>query len=206
MSEDENVLVIPISVALELGVTPGFSKGRELANRIIESIDQMDYWPRSEVEKDESLLQLIPYCLLTTTSPDGHTRVFAYDRSKTSSEDRLHGNISIGLGGHINQDDADGGSHPYLSGMHRELEEEVHISMGPNSQKVAGLIYDDSTDVGRVHLGIVHVFDIGSAKVEPREQDIENPRMLNIPQLHKRIDLMENWSQLCVKHIFPEKR
>lgn len=206
MSEEEKVLVIPTTVAFGLGVTPGFSKDRELANRIVDSIEEMDYWPRSEVEEDESLLQLIPYCVLTTMVPDGITRVFAYDRHQGSAEERLRGNTSIGIGGHINQDDPDGGSHPYLAGMHRELDEEVHITMGPNTQHVAGLIYDDSNPVGRVHLGIVHLFDIGSASVEPREKDIADPRMLNISQLHKRIALMENWSQLCVKNLFPSKR
>ena len=71
---------------------------------------------------------------------------------------RLHAKRSIGIGGHISADDAAQAS-AYDEGMRRELEEEVVIDT-PYRGRMVGLINDDETEVGRVHLGVVHLFDV----------------------------------------------
>ena len=55
--------------------------------------------------------------------------------------------------------------------MRRELEEEVSIDT-PYTSRCVGLINDDQTEVGRVHLGVVHLFDVERPAVQPRESEI----------------------------------
>ena len=43
--------------------------------------------------------------------------------------------------------------------MRRELAEEVIIDIALH-ERCVGLINDDQTEVGRVHLGVVHFFDV----------------------------------------------
>ncbi len=88
-------------------------------------------------------------------------------------EGRLHRKRSVGIGGHISAIDA--GDHaignPYQEGMRRELEEEVAIDT-PYTAQCVGLINDDETEVGSVHLGVVHLFDVAKPAVHPREPEI----------------------------------
>src|SRR5690606_12538843 len=104
---------------------------------------------------------------------DGRPHVFQYTRGKGQGENRLHSKRSIGIGGHISSIDAEGAgaASPYAEGMRRELEDEVHIDT-PYTERCVGLINDDETEVGRVHLGVVHIFDVESPKVRPREAEI----------------------------------
>src|SRR5690606_38878145 len=90
--------------------------------------DRLSYRPRAAMERDPSFKQLIPYVVMQWTDPsDGLVRVFTYTRGGGSSESRLHAKRSIGVGGHISREDADGEDDPYLTGMRRELDEEVTI-------------------------------------------------------------------------------
>ena len=74
---------------------------------------------------------------------------------------------SVGIGGHVSTLDS-GSSEPYREGMRRELDEEVEIKT-EYSESCVGLINDDENEVGKVHLGIVHIMDVQSPEVLPRE-------------------------------------
>jgi predicted NUDIX family phosphoesterase len=127
--------------------------------------------------------------------------VFHYARGKQGGEARLHAKRSIGIGGHISTIDAEEESHAYSVGMWRELNEEVSM---PSGFEVAcvGLINDDLTPVGRVHLGVVHVFDLEAAKVHPREESITETGFAEPAELIHRRDSFETWSQICLDHLF----
>jgi predicted NUDIX family phosphoesterase len=60
------------------------------------------------------------------------------------------------------------------------------------------LLNDDATDVGRVHLGIVHVFKLAEPRVEKREAMITNLSFLTREELQARRDALETWSQYCL--------
>ncbi len=120
----------------------------------------------NEVETDPSYKQLIPYCIFRCGEA-----VFHYRRGKIQGEGRLRGLRSIGIGGHISSTDAETAEASYLAAMRREIEEEVFLESA-YTQKCVGLINDDLTDVGRVHLGIVHLFELEAPKVRPREESI----------------------------------
>jgi predicted NUDIX family phosphoesterase len=85
--------------------------------------------------------------------------------------------------------------------MRRELEEEVQIET-PYSSMIAGLINDDETEVGRVHLGVVHLLTVERPAVEPREKDIIDAGFRPIRELLENIDRFETWSQICLKALF----
>jgi predicted NUDIX family phosphoesterase len=86
--------------------------------------------------------------------------------------------------------------------MRRELEEEVMIDT-PYSERCVGLINDDESEVGKVHLGVVHIFDVDEPKVESNEDEICEARFRPVDQLLGDIDKFETWSQISLKALFP---
>ncbi len=85
----------------------------------------------------------------------------------------------------------------YRAGVEREVKEEINIETTFDDRIVA-LLNDDTTEVGRVHLGIVHVFRLAEPKVQKREAMITNLAFLTREELVARRDTLETWSQLCV--------
>jgi predicted NUDIX family phosphoesterase len=104
------------------------------------------------------------------------------------------------VGGHVSTLDLNRQQSPYQEGMRRELEEEVDIESGWVEDCV-GLINDDETEVGKVHLGIVHVFDLDNPKVRPREKSMINAGFAPSSELVRELDQFETWSQICLKYL-----
>ncbi len=77
------------------------------------------------------------------------------------------------------------------------MNEEIKIET-PFEDRIVALLNDDTTEVGRVHLGIVHVFRLAEPKVAKREAMITNVAFLSKDELLARRDNLETWSQLCV--------
>jgi predicted NUDIX family phosphoesterase len=114
----------------------------------------------------------------------------------------LHSKRSVGIGGHISADDAVD-SNPYEEGMRRELEEEVAIDT-PYRGQCVGLINDDQTEVGKVHLGVVHIFDVQSPSVHPREEEIAAAGFVPLAELLSDAEGFESWSQICLEALFAD--
>jgi predicted NUDIX family phosphoesterase len=68
-----------------------------------------------------------------------------------------------------------------------------------------GLINDDLTEVGRVHLGVVHVLDVQKPAIRPREEDIIECGFQPVEEILADMDGFETWSQICMKALFGEK-
>ena len=131
----------------------------------------------------------------------GQFQIFSYRRDKGQGETRLLGKRSVGVGGHISTIDEVAGGSNYLEGMRREIEEEVFLESGYRHECV-GLINDDLTEVGKVHLGIVHIFDLDAPQVRPREQSIIQTGFATPTDLLRERDQFETWSQICLDHLF----
>jgi len=121
---------------------------------------------------------------------------------KKAGEQRLVAKGSIGIGGHMNQEDEELFNYAvdenvYRAGVEREVDEEIKIE-SPFEDRIVALLNDDTTEVGRVHLGIVHVFRLAEPKVQKREAMITNLFCLDRDQLVALRDNLETWSQLCV--------
>ncbi|MDC0296813.1 NUDIX domain-containing protein [bacterium] len=200
-TEVEQILVVPTARFHDLGYFQGFCDSPEKYISDLFNPDFVSYKPRPEMEEDPSFKQLIPYVVFRYQTPDGETQLFSYARGKGQGESRLHDKWSIGIGGHISSVD-NSENEPYRDGMRRELEEEVMIDT-PYSERCVGLINDDESEVGKVHLGVVHIFDVDEPKVESNEDEICEARFRPVDQLLGDIDKFETWSQISLKALFP---
>ena len=201
--QTERVLVVPTELFHRLGHFQGFNGdvGRYLDELL--RPENTSYRPRHQVEKDPSLKQLIPYMIFRHTDAAGRQTVFQYTRGKGMGEGRLHRKRSVGIGGHISTIDADvnGRGNPYEEGMRRELAEEVSVDT-PYTVRCVGLINDDQTDVGRVHLGVVHLFDVERPEVHPRETEIIECGFRPVDAILADMTGFETWSQICMEALF----
>ncbi len=201
--DTEHVLVVPTQLFHELGHFQGFQ--RDVDRYLSTLLDPLNisYRPRADMETDPSFKQLIPYVIFRHSDQQKEARVFCYTRGKGQGEQRLHRKRSIGVGGHISTDDAD--SHDaYAEGMRRELDEEVVID-SPYQQRCVGLINDDETEVGKVHLGVVHLVDLEQPQVRPRERDIIEAGFCPVQQLLDDLEGFETWSKICLQALFGQQ-
>ncbi len=203
MSE-EHVLVVPADLITSIGHLEGFEVDVDRFLVPILASDQLSYRPRAAMELDPSFKQLIPYVVMQWTDPaDGLVRVFTYTRGGGSGETRLHAKRSIGVGGHISREDANGDEDPYVTGMRRELDEEVTI-LSDYTDDREGVLYDPSNEVGRVHLGVIHRFTLEQPNVTSNEPELAEGEFLTLAELRDSYDRLETWSQLCLDALFSE--
>ena len=195
---DERVLVVPRDLFDELGSFQGFSA--DVENYLPAFLDPANnsFILRDDAEDDPSFKQIIPYAIFHCNG-----RILHYVRGSKSGEQRLAAKGSVGIGGHINSEDAEQASiekDTYLTGVEREINEELVLS-GSYRQRTVALINDDSNEVGAVHLGVVHVFDLESDNVQPNESPITQLEFFDREQLSARRERLETWSQICFDHL-----
>jgi len=201
MPVDEQILVIPATVIDAIGVIDRFDTDVDRFLKPILASDQITFKPRSEMESDPSYKQLIPYVLLQYKDSAGQPFLFTYTRGGGQGEARLRAKRSFGIGGHISEQDAAGGADPYATGMRRELDEEVTIRSEFQEYRL-GLIYDDSSDVGRVHIGVVHRFELVRPDVISNEEDLSDASFVSVKELLANRDSLETWSQICLDALY----
>jgi len=155
----ERVLVIPAELVKFQGVDPNF---RKFGNLIHTSGRFMD---RDAAEQCEAYKQVIPYIVMACGD-----RIMNYARGKAGGEARLHAFRSIGIGGHVNpwMDREDAPLIAFTHSTDREVEEEVAIQTTHRGHAVA-LLNDNSTPVGRVHVGVVFLWRLNQPRVTTRE-------------------------------------
>ncbi len=192
---EENVLVVRRELFDELGSFDGLFFEPEKYVSALLSRGNNFFLPRSKAENDPAYKQIIPYAIIAHRG-----RVLHYVRGKKAGEQRLVAKGSIGIGGHMN--DADESlfafdENAYRAGVEREVKEEIAIET-PFTDRVVALLNDDTTEVGRVHLGIVHVLQLDEPKVTKREAMITNLSFLSRDELIAKRESLETWSQLCV--------
>ncbi|MFZ0994837.1 MAG: hypothetical protein WAO09_02485 [Candidatus Dormiibacterota bacterium] len=183
----ELVLVVPRQRALENGPWHGLRLGGvdELLRLVAEC---GEFRPRSEVEHQPEWQQVIPHLVVREGS-----RILTMRRLRAGSERRLRGQVTLGIGGHINSSDG-APETAWVTGCHREWREEV-ICDEELSGRAVGLLKDDAGEVGRVHLGVLILVDAAAAVVEIRERDKLEGRMALADELAMYYLEMETWSQ-----------
>ncbi len=197
----EQVLVVPTPWFNELGYFQGFTRETDRYVPSLFAPEQIRFLPRNEVEEDPGFKQLIPYVLFTHTDENGRLSIFQYTRGRGQGEGRLHSKRSVGIGGHISSDDVDGSADPFQEGMRRELDEEVRIETSYESRCV-GMINDDETEVGRVHLGMVYRFEVERPEVFARETEIAESGFQPVDELLADLDRFESWSKITLEALF----
>src|SRR5438094_3383853 len=180
----ENVLVIRRNLFEQLGSFQGLNFGPEKYLNLLLSRGNNFFFPRAQAENDPAYKQIIPYVLLAFQD-----RVLHYVRGKKAGEQRLVAKGSIGIGGHMNESDESlfaWDEQAYRAGVEREVNEEIKIDTQFQDGIVA-LLNDDTTEVGRVHLGIVELFRLAEPKVEKREAMITGLTFLAKDELFARL-------------------
>ncbi|MBF0225675.1 MAG: phosphoesterase [Desulfobacterales bacterium] len=148
---------------------------------------------RSVCENDPQFQQLIPYCII-----ERDKKILVYERKAT--EKRLHGLLSCGIGGHISEEDYSEDkkiSDIILYSLKRELLEEI-LYKGNSHPHFQGLINEETSPVGKVHLGLVYVLDVHD--ITPQEE-LFMARWMDIDEIYSQIETFELWSQLALKLI-----
>jgi predicted NUDIX family phosphoesterase len=189
---NERVLAVPARVLDELGRFQGFSPRVEHYLPRLLAPAHLRYLARSEAETDPTHKQIIPYVVLKWRD-----QVFNYVRGKRATEARLRALRSLGVGGHIGAEDASLFETPYREALLRELAEEVYLD-SPYAERCVGLINDDSSAVGQVHLGVVHVFELEQPRARRREQALTQAGFAPLADLRACKDEFETWSQFLL--------
>src|SRR5579863_6616062 len=196
MPTEERVLCFERNLLEQLGVFQGIHLDVDKYLPAVTVPSRLVYLNRSEAELDRRYKQLIPYVLILCGD-----RILRYRRGKAGQETRLHGLFSVGIEGHISEEDnglfssRDVGYH---DSMRRELMEEVSVN-GEKDAAVA-VINDDSTDVGYVHFGVVHVMSVADESVT-RSRGINSPEFVPLTEAVKDLSGYESWSRLCLEQL-----
>jgi predicted NUDIX family phosphoesterase len=197
--QGEEILVISRQLFDELGAFQGIKTDVDGYLETILDPANNFFMDRGKAEDDPSFKQIIPYALFHHNGKYLH-----YTRGKSGGESRLHAQGSVGVGGHINPVDerADPlGKATYLAGVEREIDEELNIT-GGHQNRIVGLLNDDSNDVGKVHLGVVHIFDLESEEVTSAEDALANLAFQSSDDLKGKLHgSLETWSRFCIDEL-----
>jgi predicted NUDIX family phosphoesterase len=196
---DERIIVVPRNILFdeENNQFNGFlandsTKGQE----IFDTLSQYEVKRRGDMEEDPNYKQLISYCLLENEND----QLLVYERLSGGGEDRLHGQSSIGVGGHMNDIvGADTINEVLRTNAQRELEEEVGLApeKSQNLQYI-GFINDDTNEVGEVHLGVVFKIKVNTNDVEVQETDTLKIKWVEQGSIDNYDDF-ETWSSLILE-------
>jgi len=194
---NENVLVVRRSLFDQLGNFHGLNfEPKKYLDALLSSGNNF-FFPRARAENDPAYKQIIPYVLLSFED-----KLLYYVRGKEAGEQRLVAKGSIGIGGHMSEEKDKFLWHTtdesaYSDGVERGVQEEIKIDT-QFEDRIVALLNDDTTEVGRVHLGIVHLFKLAEPKVEKGERMITKLAFLTKAELMARRESLESWSQICV--------
>jgi predicted NUDIX family phosphoesterase len=193
---EERVLCFERNLFEKLGVFQGMSLEVEKYLAVLTAQANVTYINRSEAEQDRRYKQLIPYALIICGD-----RILRYRRGKGGQETRLHGLYSVGVGGHISEEDNGlfNKGIGYHEAMRRELMEEVDIEVA--KEMAVAVINDDSTEVGYVHLGIVHVVYVASDEIANRRSGLVGAEFVQVSEAMKKPETYESWSRFCMENL-----
>lgn len=171
------------------------------------SHDYAWFAPRHYIETDERFIHILPYCVIRLNG-----KILGYNRASSGTEGRLHGNFSVGVGGHIDMVDTvyDEDGLPILSAtifnsFHRELLEETGVSPDQvYGVRLVGILYDDSNDVGKTHIAFVHVIDVlnsynPNTVIQEAEEHLLNARWLTVEEAIEQ-ENPENWTRIILEN------
>ena len=174
-------------------------KDDEKTKKIIDKFESYEVKRRGDMEEDPSFKQLIGYVLLKDINTN---EVLVYKRLVGGGEARLHGKASVGIGGHMNEVEGKSIFEMLKINASRELNEEVGVSEEEALENLQfiGLINDDETEVGQVHIGVVYECKVDKQLVEVKEDDTLVIKWMSGIEAKKE-ENYETWSEF-LKPIF----
>ena len=196
MAKEERVLCFRRQLLEDLGIFQGLSLEIDKYLPVVTRSSDILYLNRSEAEQDKRFKQLIPYVLVMFND-----KILRYRRGKGGQETRLHGLYSVGVGGHMSEEDHGlfSTGPGYNEGMRRELLEEVAVN--EVNEAAVAVINDDSSDVGYVHFGVVHVMHVADDSIIGRRSGILAPEFIPVAQAVSEPSGYETWSRFCLENL-----
>jgi predicted NUDIX family phosphoesterase len=199
---DENIVVFPKNSLKKYIPTKGlYATPPNNRNNLISELVSMQ---RNQAEHDYSVIQLVSAFIIQYKD-----KYLTYKRTKRLPEDRLHGYYSIPFGGHLNPEDIlplfdifD----PKLAHfvLNRELEEELRFPRkDPPALTYLGLLYDDSRDVSKQHLGVVYIVNMQSEDFTIGERGfLTDAKFESLNSIQSRRNEFENWSWILMDNMW----
>ncbi|PCF43152.1 NUDIX domain-containing protein [Staphylococcus delphini] len=198
---DEQITVVPRRLLFEeeaLAFNGFLDQSEENGQKIYDKLSQYEVKRRGDMEEDPSFKQLISYCLIENE----HDELLVYERLSGGGEARLHGNASIGVGGHMNDvPEAHDIDEVIKTNASRELEEEIGVKINDQTPlEFIGFINDDHNEVGQVHIGVVFKVKVQQQDVEVRETDTLKIQWQPLSQINDT-SAFESWSALILEQL-----
>ena len=186
LKKDEKILVVKRKHIFPDGEWYGIKKVS--MDKYLDIIqNKKEFLWRSSMEDKPSYQQIIPYLVFSHNG-----KYFLMQRKSTSSEKRLSSKFSLGIGGHIRQEDIKGKT--IFDWAEREFKEEINYK-GSFTIKPLGILNDDSNSVGQVHLGFVFLLEGDSNNIQIRSE-LKKGNLVTLATCKKHLDRMESWSQI----------
>lgn len=151
-----------------------------------------EFLPRSAMELDPTYKQIIPYLIFKHQD-----KYFLMQRQAKASEQRLQNKYTLGIGGHIRQEDLTHDS--IFAWAQREFHEEVNYS-GSFDITMLGVLNDDTNAVGQVHLGLVLLLTGNSVDISVKSE-LKSGSLVTKDELASFYEHMETWSQIVYAFI-----
>lgn len=188
---DEHILVVKRTDLFPIVAWQGL---QEVKNNYLVDIvkEKKEFLPRSLMEQDPTYKQIIPYLIFTHNDT-----YFLMQRQAKATETRLQSKYSLGIGGHIRQEDIEGAD--IADWARREFEEEVSYK-GSYTIELMGILNDDSNSVGQVHIGFIYVLKGDSSEISVKEE-LKSGTLLTLDECAKFYDSMEPWTQIIFDHL-----
>lgn len=187
-THDESILVVERSILFEHDSWHGI-RTDSFETYLARIQQHKQFMPRSAMELDPRYKQIIPYLIF-----QHENQFFIMQRHKKASEQRLQSKFSLGIGGHVRQEDMQGTT--LFDWAQREFHEEVAYA-GTLTIKPLGILNDDTNEVGQVHLGLVLLL-MGNSSSIAIKSELANGWLASYEECLTYADRMENWSQLLM--------
>jgi predicted NUDIX family phosphoesterase len=196
---DEKILVVDREILFEQEslTFQGVQTNKHILTYLMKKFMHYEEVRRGDAETNEEWKQPIPSVIIKRGD-----EIFVYKRLKAGGESRLHDQLSITVGGHMNRvNDVRSWGTNLVMNVQRELYEEVSIEGPHKLPTLIGLLNDDSNEVGRVHIGILFMLEIPEGtKVSVRETNKLEGYWLRTKDMNKSglFEALESWSQIIV--------
>ena len=188
----EKILVVETKTLFPNETYSGFMQGNfdYYTHKII---DHSKFLDRSFAETDPTHKQIIPYLVFMHEG-----NVFMMQRAASAGEQRLKNKLTLGIGGHIREEDFNLAP-SMLAWAQREFHEEVDYK-GTLTVKPLGIINDNSNSVGEVHAGFVYLLE-GSTSHIKIKSELKSGKLVSLAECKSRYEEFERWSQFVIDQL-----
>lgn len=154
--------------------------------------EKKEFLPRAVMETDTAYKQIIPYLIFSYDNC-----YFLMQRTAHATESRLKNKFSLGIGGHIRQEDLKDDS--IFSWAEREFHEEVDYK-DPFTIEPLGILNDDATSVGQVHVGFVFLVKGTTPNIKVKSE-LKSGQLLSLEACKEYFSSMETWTQIAYEFL-----